>query len=122
MALDVTHDVRMVDLAEVLGAGGTHLAQEWSNHGQMSGDASRRQAAFSLQIIAEVCEYLILPSDPRQLCRRNHTCVTQHRQEPLQRRAIASIDGLLRGSVTEKLIDHTFIDVGQNGAAAWHPF
>src|SRR5262245_9439584 len=87
----------------------------------MPGDAPRCQTAFPLEIVAEVCEYLVLRSDPRWLRWRDHTGVAQHREEPLQCWAVARVDGPLPGSDLEKPFDHRFIYVGHPKAAARHP-
>src|SRR5215813_2716102 len=87
----------------------------------MPGDAPRRQTAFSLEIVAEVCKYLVLRSDPRWLRWRDHTGVAQHREEPLQCWTVARVAGPLSGSDLEKPFDHRFIYVGHPKAAARHP-
>src|SRR5262245_49252165 len=99
MAFDVAHDGRMVDLTEVHGAGGAYLTEEPADRGQMPDDARRRQTAFSLEIVGEVGGYLVLRSDPRWLRWRDDTSIAQHRQEPLQCRAVTRVDGPLPGSV-----------------------
>src|SRR5262249_37717262 len=121
MALDVAHDVRMVDLADVHRARWAYLTEEPADRGQMPDNAPRRQTAFSLEIVGEVRGYLILWGDPRWLCWRDETSIAQHRQEPLQCRAVARVDGPLPGSVSEKPFDHRFIDVGHLKATARHP-
>src|SRR5262245_16315605 len=111
----------MIDLAEITGAGGAHLAQEPADSWQMIGDSSRRQSAFSLQIVAEIREYLVLRSDPRRFCRRDHTSVAQLGEEPLQCQPVARVDGPLPGSDTEKPLKRTFIETGQRATAARDP-
>src|SRR5262245_60420104 len=87
----------------------------------MPDDAPRRQTAFSLEIVTEVREYLVLRSDPRWLRWRDHAGVAQHREETLQCRAISRVAGPLSGSDLEKPFDHRFIYVGHPKAAARHP-
>jgi hypothetical protein len=111
----------MVDLAEFLGAGRAYLTEEPADGGQMSDDAPRRQTAFSLEICAEVGEYLVLRSDPRWLGWCDDSSITQRRQESPQCRAVTRVHGPLPGSVPEKLFDHSFIHVGHPEAAASQP-
>src|SRR5689334_13256913 len=121
MAFDVAHDVRMVDLAEVLGAGGAYLTEEPADRGQMPNDARRRQTSLSLKIVAKICEYLVLRRDPRWFRWRDNTSIAEHRQEPLQCRAVTRVLGPLPSSVSEKSFDHRPIDVGHPKAASRHP-
>src|SRR5262249_39279150 len=57
----------MVDVAEILGAGGAYLSEEAPDHARMSNDGLRRQPTFSPHIVGELREYLVLWSDPRWL-------------------------------------------------------
>src|SRR5262245_41946817 len=52
VTFDVAHDVGLTDFAEVVGAGGAQLIQKPADLWQMFNDGCRRQAAFSLQIVA----------------------------------------------------------------------
>src|SRR5262249_59309817 len=73
----------MVDVAEMLGAGGAYLSEEAPDHARMSNDGLRRQPTFSPQIVAELREYLVLWSDPRWLRWRDDTSIAQHSQHRL---------------------------------------
>ena len=59
MALDVAVDALLGDVAEIAGAGSTHLAWAAANDWQMGDDGPRRHT-FLPQIITEPLEYLVL--------------------------------------------------------------
>jgi hypothetical protein len=74
-----------------------------------------------LQIVAELCGHLVLPSDWQRRRRRDRARFAQHQQPPCQRRSVATLDGLLPGSVTEIPTDHMFIQIDEHGVAARDP-
>jgi hypothetical protein len=121
MALDVARDVGLADPTEIAGAVGTHLAQEQTDERQVADDGLRRQTAFSSQIIAELLEYLVLRGDLRPGRRLDHAGVAQHRQQPLQRRPGARLDGLLPRSLSQVSLGHALIEIGQLQAAFCDP-
>jgi hypothetical protein len=107
---DVAVDALLGDVAEIAGSGRAHLAREAANDWQMGDDGPRRQPAFLPQIITEPLEYLVLRSDRRQWRRRDHACLAQHRQQPLQRRPA----GRTASPVNAKLpSDQALIEIGQ---------
>src|SRR5262245_65482357 len=87
----------------------------------MPDDAPRRQTAFSLEIVTEVREYLVLRSDPRWLRWRDHTGVAQHRKKLLQCRTVARVAGTLTDTDMVKPFDHRIIYVGHPKAAVRYP-
>src|SRR6516162_6417136 len=72
-------------------------------------------------MVAELCDYLVLPRDPRRLRWPDHASLTQHRQEPLQCRAVDRVDRVLRSPIAEIPLDHVLIDVCHPRAAACNP-
>jgi len=113
VALNVTGDVFLADLPELAGAGGAHLTQEPADDRQVADGGLQRQTAFPYQIVAELREYLVLRSDRRQCRRRDRARAAQHGQQPLQRRPIARLDGLLPRSAPKVPLDRAFIEIGQ---------
>lgn len=73
------------------------------------------------QIAAERLEDLLMRCERWQRRWRNRARLAKHRQQTLQCRLVAGLDGLLPGSVPEVLLDHTFIEIRQLRAAARNP-
>ena len=118
MTLDVVYDVGLADPAEVAGAARAHLTQEEPDERQMMDDALRRQTSFFLQILAKRLEDLLMRGERPLHRRRNRPRLAQHKQQALQRRPVAWLDGLLPSSVPEVPLDRAFIEIGQLLACA----
>ena len=121
VALDVTGDVLLSDLAEVAGAGGAFLAHEPADGRQMADDGLRHQPAFPSQIIAELLEYLLLRGDGRQ-CRRRD--LPASRSTDSNRFNAARSPGWMDCFPALRWrypLDHAFIEITQLRAALCDP-
>jgi hypothetical protein len=118
VALDVADDIRVSNLAEIAGAGGTDLSKKPPNARFVAKDRPRCQPLFTLQIIGKLRENYLIRRHRRRCCRRNCLRVSQGLEQAPRCGSVAQLDRLLATSVPQVALDHVLIEPSKLQAVA----
>jgi hypothetical protein len=121
MALDVSDDVVLFELAEIIVAGRADLLQKLADNREVANDRCRHQAALGPQIVGECQEDPFVRSRHRRNGLRDGSTVTKNRQPSHERSTVAGLDALPSRSASKISLDGSLIDVGERPTSTLDP-